>query len=323
LLITYPFIVAGADIGGKPEKPNVTIAYSASDAGFTPLYVAFDAGLFAKYGLAATVQQIQSPIATKGLLSRDIDFLIDGPFLVPSRLNGAPVKYIGAHTQQFVFQVWGMKGITDIHQLKGKVIAVGPPRSAMDIAAREGLKERGLVPDRDVKFVHSQLPAVLTAILSNTVSAGVLPAPLTLKARDAGLNLLLDISQLNILGLLQAYGTTETYVHDNPNTVGAFLKGMAEGVLLAKKDPDGAKKAIAKFLKVGDQKTLDAAYGFYAPYWETSLSVREPVIRAELGYLDSKEFPGAKEANPKEFFDNSFVESLARTGFFHGIGFGE
>jgi hypothetical protein len=98
---------------------------------------------------------------------------------------------------------------------------------------------------------------------------------------------------------------------------------MAEGVLLAKKDPDGAKKAIAKFLKVGDQKTLDAAYGFYAPYWETSLSVREPVIRAELGYLDSKEFPGAKEANPKEFFDNSFVESLARTGFFHGIGFGE
>ena len=42
---------------------------------------------------------------------------------------------------------------------------------------------------------------------------------------------------------------------------GAFLKGMAEGVLLAKKDPDGAKKAIAKFLKVDDPRTLDAAYG--------------------------------------------------------------
>ena len=117
------------------------------------------------------------------------------------------MKYIGAHTQQFVFQVWGTKDITDIHQLKGKVIAVGPPRSAIDIAAREGLKKRGLVPDRDVKFVYSQLPAVLTAILSNTVSAGVLSAPLTLKAREEGLNLLLDISQLNIPGLLQAYGT--------------------------------------------------------------------------------------------------------------------
>ena len=69
---------------------------------------------------------------------------------------------------------------------------------------------------------------------------------------------------------------------------------MAEGVLLAKKDPDGAKKAIAKFLKVDDQKTLDAAYGDYAPYWETSLSVREQVIRAELGYLDPKEFPQGK-----------------------------
>src|SRR5678816_3000372 len=38
-----------------------------------------------------------------------------------------------------------------------------------------------------------------------------------------------------------------------------------------------------------------------------TLPVRDQVIRAELGYLDPKEFPQAKNANPRDFFDNSFV----------------
>jgi NitT/TauT family transport system substrate-binding protein len=324
LVLTYPVIAAGAGVTERPEKPNLTIAYVSPSAAFTPLYVASEAGLFARYDLKANVRLIPPSAAAKGLLSGDTDFFVDGDFLIPARLNHAPVKYIGAHTQHFIFQLWGAKGITDVRQLKGKVIGVGPPSSPPHIAVSEALKKQGFVPDRDVKFVYNGRgpPAILTTLLSNRVSAGPLPAPLNLKARDAGLNLLLDIAPMNIPGLSQAYGTTEKYLHENPTTVQAFLKGMAEGILLAKKDPGGAKRAIAKFLQVDDQKTLDAAYGFYAPYWETNLSVREPVIRAELGYLDPKEFPQAKNANPKDFFDNSFVDSLERTGIFHRIGFG-
>jgi hypothetical protein len=44
------------------------------------------------------------------------------------------------------------------------------------------------------------------------------------------------------------------------------------------------------------------------------------VIRAELDYLDAKEFPQAKNAIPKEFSDNSFVENLERSGFFKSVG---
>jgi len=48
------------------------------------------------------------------------------------------------------------------------------------------------------------------------------------------------------------------------------------------------------------------------PYFETSLAVREQVIRAELEYLNEKDFPRAKSTNPKEFFDNSFVEKFEK-----------
>src|SRR5262249_8338824 len=69
--------------------------------------------------------------------------------------------------------------------------------------------------------------------------------------------------------------------------------------------------AVSVLFEVGfrmhtdDQKMLDASYDAYAPYLETSLAVRDQVIRSELDYLNEKEFPRAKSANPKEFFDNS------------------
>lgn len=323
LMLKYPLSVTGAEITGKPEKAEVTVAYVSPSAAFTPLYVAADAGLFAKYGLKVKPQIIGVGTGQKALLSEEIDILVDGPLLVPARLGGAGVKYFGAYIQRYIFQIWGAKGITAIEQLKGKLVAVSAPRGAIEIATREALKKQGVNPDADVKFVYNdQVPAILTAIVTGTVSGGTLSTPLNLKARDAGLNFLVDIARLNIPGLGGAYGATEKFLRNNPNTIYAFSKAMAEGVALAKKDNVGAKRAIGKYIKIDDPKILDTSYDDYAPYLETNLAVREQVIRAELDYVNEKEFPRAKSTNPKEFFDNSFIDNLEKANFFGSIGSG-
>ena len=46
LVLTCPLTAAGAEIGGKPEKAAVSIAYVSPSAAFTPLFVAAEAGLF-------------------------------------------------------------------------------------------------------------------------------------------------------------------------------------------------------------------------------------------------------------------------------------
>jgi len=311
-----------AEIAGKPEKTEVTIAYTSPSAAFAPLFVASEAGLFAKSGLKAKVQFLNATVASKGILSEEVDFFVDGATLIALRLSGARVKYFGAYMQQFAFQIWGAKEITKLEQLKGKTVAVFTPRGAIEIATRETLKRSGLVPDTDVKFIYTQqsTSAILSAVLAGNASAGTLSAPITLEAHNAGLNLLADIGELRIPGLQGGYGTTEKSLTNNSNTIYAFSKAMAEGVVLARKDKAVAKKAIGKYVKVDDPKILDASYDGYAPYWETSLAVRDPVIRAELDYLDAKEFPQAKNAIPREFFDNSFVENLERSGFFKSVG---
>lgn len=309
-------------VGGKPEKTDVIVTYQQPSGAFTPIWVAYEAGFFKKYGINAQLELL--PAAGQAVVSEAADFYTNGPDLINARLKGAAVKYFGGTMQQFVFQIWGAKEITDIKQLQGKTMAVTIPRAAIDIATREALKKSGLMPDNEVKLLYAQtVPAVLTSILSGKTLAGTLSAPNTLKAREAGLNLLVDIARLSIPGLQVAYGTTERYLSRNPNTIYAFLKAIAEGIVLARKTPLTAKKAIVKYAKVSEPRIVDDTYDTFSPYWEMNLRVKADVINAHLGYIDEKEVPNAKKSSPQEFIDNSFVETLQRSGFFKQIGFGE
>ena len=311
----------GADIGGKPEKADVVVTYAQPSGAFTPIWVAYEAGLFKKYGLNASLQLLTPQVSAQAVISEEADFYTDGPDLINARLRGGQVKYIGGTMQQLVFQIWGAKEIKSIKDLKGKTIAASTPRAALDTATREALKKNGLVPDKDVQILYVQsVPAILSSVLGGKTSAGTLSAPNTLKAKESGLNLLVDIGKLNIPAFQVAYGTTEKYLKNNPNTVYAFLKAMAEGVVMSKKDRDVAKKAIGKYGKIEDPATIDGTYEAFAPYWALSLAIRPEAIRAQFEYLDPKEFPNAKNADPKDFFDNSFVDSLAKSGFLKQLG---
>jgi NitT/TauT family transport system substrate-binding protein len=310
-----------AEIGGKPEKSNVVVTYAQPSGAFTPIWVAHEAGLFKKYGLNASLQLLTPQVSAQAVVSEEADFYTDGPDLINARLRGGRVKYFGGTMQQLVFQIWAAKEFNTIQDLKGKTIAASTPRAALDTATREALKKNGLVPDKDVQILYVQtVPAILSSILGGKTAAGTLSAPNTLKAKESGLNLLVDIGKLNIPAFQVAYGTTEKYLKNNPNTVYAFLKAVAEGVVVSRKDAVVAKKAIGKYAKIEDGPTIDGTYEAFAPYWAMSLAVRPEAIKGQFDYLDEKEFPNAKNANPRDFYDNSFVDTLMKSGFLKNLG---
>jgi NitT/TauT family transport system substrate-binding protein len=310
-----------AEVGGKPEKADVVVTYAQPSGAFTPIWVAYEAGLFKKYGLNANLQLLTPQVSAQAVLSEEADFYTDGPDLINARLHGGQVKYFGGTIQQLVFQIWAAKEIKTIQDLKGKAIAASTPRAALDTATREALKKNGLVPDKDVQILYVQsVPAILSSILGGKTAAGTLSAPNTIKAKESGLNLLVDIGKLNIPAFQVAYGATEKYLKNNPNTVYAFLKAIAEGVALSRQDPAVAKKAIVKYLKIDDVPTVDGTYDAFAPYWAMSLAVRPEAIKGQFEYIDEKEFPKVKNADPKDFYDNSFVDALTKSGFLKNLG---
>ena len=310
-----------AEVGGKPEKVDVIVTYAQPSGAFTPIWVAHEAGLFKKYGLNATLQLLTPQVSAQAVLSEEADFYTDGPDLINARLRGGLVKYFGGTMQQLVFQIWAAKELRSMRDLKGRTVAASTPRAALDTATREALKKNGLVPDKDVQILYVQsVPAILSSILSGKTAAGTLSAPNTLKAKESGLSLLVDIGKLNIPAFQVAYGATEKYLRANPNTVYAFLKAVAEGVVLSHKDPAVAKKTIGKYAKIDDGPTIDGTYEAFAPYWARSLAVRPEAVKGQFAYLDEKEFPSAKNADPGDFYDNSFVNALSKSGFLKNLG---
>ena len=320
LALTAGHAVA-AEVGGKPEKVDVVVTYAQPSGAFTPIWVAYEAGLFKKYGLNATLQLLNPQVSAQAVISEQADFYTDGPDLINARLHGGQVKYFAGTMQQLVFQIWGAKDIKTMQDLKGKTVAASTPRAALDTATREALKKNGLVPDKDVQILYVQsVPAILSSVLGGKTAAGTLSAPNTLKAKESGLNLLVDVGKLNIPAFQVVYGTTEKYIKNNPNTVFAFLKAMAEGVAMSKNEPAVAKKAIGKYVKIDDAPTIDGTYDAFAPYWAMSLAVRPEAIKAQFEYIDEKEFPNVKTADPKDFYDNSFVDALTKSGFLKNLG---
>lgn len=317
-LVTSSF---AAEVGGKPEKSDVVVTYAQPSGAFTPIWVAHEAGLFKKHGLNANLQLLTPQVSAQAVVSEEADFYTDGPDLINARLRGGQVKYFGGTMQQLVFQIWGAKEFKTVQDLKGKTLAASTPRAALDTATREALKRNGLTPDKDVHILYVQtVPAILSSILGGRTAAGTLSAPNTLKAKESGLNLLVDIGKLNIPAFQVAYGTTEKYLKTNPNTVFAFLKAIAEGVVLARKDAAIAKKTIGKYAKIEDAPTIDGTYEAFAPYWAMSLAVRPEAIKGQFDYLDEKEFPNAKNVDPRDFYDNSFVDALTKSGFLKNLG---
>jgi NitT/TauT family transport system substrate-binding protein len=318
VLLSLP---AAAELGGKPEKSAFTVSYTQASGAFTPLWVAQETGLFKKHGLDASLKMLNSQVALQALVAGEVDVISSGPDLVNARLQNVPVKYIGGSLQRFVFQLWGAKGTSTLAELKGKIIAVTTPRTSTEIAAREAIKKTAVISEKDVSFLYVQtIPAILTAIMNGKTSAGTLSAPNTLKARDAGLSLLIDIAQINVPGLHLAYGTTERSIKANPNLLYAFIKATAEATLLARQNPAVAKKAIGKFTDTNDASIIDGTYEQFAPYWDANLAVHTEPIQGQLMYLDQKEFPRAKEARVADFIDNTFADYLKTSGFLQSLG---
>src|SRR4029450_4331988 len=128
VLIATPALAA--EVGGKPEKADVTVTYAQASGAFTPIWVASDAGLFKKYGLNAKLQLLNPQVSAQAVIAEEADFYTDGPDRIQGRLHGGQVKYLGGTMQQLVFQMWSAKEIASLQDLKGKAVAASMRRGA-------------------------------------------------------------------------------------------------------------------------------------------------------------------------------------------------
>src|SRR5512143_3838695 len=126
LLALFPSAVLAADTRTAQPLKKIVIAYSAISPSQAPAWMAYESGIFRKYGLDPQLIFIESGSRTvQTLISGDVVAAqVAGASVLQSNLQGSGVVMIAGFLNTMDYKLIVARDITRPDQLKGKTLAV-------------------------------------------------------------------------------------------------------------------------------------------------------------------------------------------------------
>ena len=317
-------VVGFASLGraGEATAPQslkkVVIGYSGISPSQAPAWVAYEAGIFRKYGLDVQLIFVESGSRTvQTLISGDVVAAqVAGPSVIQSNLQGSGVVLIAGILNTMDYKLIVSRDITRPDQLKGKTVAVSRIGSSSDFATRYALEKYGLVPDKDVSILQiGSQPARFSALETGKIHGVMVAIPLTAKAAKLGYNTLADLQMLGLEYQHTGLAVSQSLIKTQPELVRNVLKAFVEGIYYMKTHRKEAIAILAKYLKTDDADALVEAYESIGlgliPEKPYPMVKGIQIMLREMGIKD----PSARSARPEQFVDTTFIKELDSNGF--------
>jgi NitT/TauT family transport system substrate-binding protein len=310
-----------AGVSAQPAK--VAIGYSGISADQLVIWVAKDAGIFAKNNIdAQTVYFSGGTTSVTAMISGDTPLIqASGPGIVSAGIAGADPVYVVGGITTLDYWLMTQPEIKTPEQLKGGTIAVARFGGAADFVARYALARLGLAPGKDVTIVQTgSTPERLAAMESRRVSGSTLVPPAMFTAQKKGFYLLADVASLGLAYQHQGGVTTKRYLREHPDVVRNFVKSYIESVHRLKTDHAFGLKIAAKYLRLEDKELLQRTYD--SSIDEKKLPAKQyPSVAGLKTIIDqiAATNPKAKTAKPEDFIDARFVEEFDKSGYIDSL----
>ncbi|HEY7062289.1 MAG TPA: ABC transporter substrate-binding protein [Chloroflexota bacterium] len=292
------------------------MTFSSRTPNQLPLWLAFERGYFTQNGLEVDeLPFLSSTLAGQGIISNSMLFGLMGSEGIDLNLEaGEPVtKYVAGVTPKLVFKIVAQADIQRVADLRGKTVAATRQGSVSDFTWRKVLELNGLVQGRDVDMAYpGSTDGALTATIAGQIAATAVTTPLELQAEQQGLRVLVDVEKLNVPYLMGGVVVRTDYAEAHPDVVERYLKAHLQGVAATLNDPEGALPVLGKYMQVDDRDQQRAGYETFRPTFTRDQLVPEDAVVATL---NESPRPNAKDANPRDFYDNRYLERIKATGF--------
>lgn len=323
LLLALSLVLA-ADRFAADAQPlrKVRMAFTSMSSVMCPPWIARSAGIFNKHGL--DVEVIATPTGVEGmnaLIAGELQFLqISGGTTASAALGGADVMVVGTTLDALVQQLIARPEIEKPEQLKGKTVGITRFGTSIDVGARLALKHFGLLPDKDVAIVQvGGMESMVAALQANRIQAGILSYPAITQALKLGHHLLLDVPSLGIPYAFTGMTTRGRLIKDDPDLVRRYMMAQTEAIARAKRDKALTLSVMSKYLRTTNSASLAESY---------DIDVQKYMLRVPLTTADAMKsvlddlagrIPKAKDADPRKFFDDSFVRQMQSSGFIDAL----
>ncbi len=317
---------SSGELAGESEALTpLTFCTAAVSPLHLPAWYAYEEGLFEQYGLDVELVGLKNgSTAATAMIAGEVDACqVAASNIVNAVLAEEELVLIGGLFNRHVYSLMVRPEIQSAADLKGKSIAVTRPGTATDTSLGVALDHLGLERDQDVAVVfggsHGDNMAALTA---GSVDGVIQGAPLMFQSEALGFNQLLDLSILPYPYQHNSVATSREFIEDQREVSLNLMRAISHATQQLKRDPDGAKAVMAKYLTLdpaADEKLLQTTY--------------ETVV---LGQLEALPYPSmagieavidiARQTNPKaegfqaaEVVDLSLMEALESSGFLSGL----
>jgi ABC-type nitrate/sulfonate/bicarbonate transport system substrate-binding protein len=274
--------------------------------------LAIEQKLFDLYGVNVEFIQSAGTTMIRALDAGSLDVaIVGGGQALSAYLKGVEVRIIGGLVNTVPYQLWVKPEIAQLKELKGKLIANTPPGTSLNLGTTVMLQRIGLDPLRDVKLIaFGRIGLVSQALFTGVVDAALLSPPETIEARKAGLRMLMDLVTARVPCPFTSVVTTRAMLQKSPAALERFLKGIIHGVKLASTNPDVAKKAISKHMRLSDPEALEEVYQRVVAVYE-----RLPLVPKEAIETVVKLSPAPTNRNPFGVLEMSLLERIEKDGF--------
>ncbi len=297
------------------EAGSLPVTYAAISGSHAALWVAKEAGLFDKYGLAVELIYLGGGQATKVLLAGTSPIIsLSGPAPITATVRGGDAVLVSCVLNTFIFSIMSRPEIEKPEGLRGKKVGVSRFGAATDFALRYTLKRWGMEAGRDLTILQiGGVPEILGAMQAGSIDAGVLSSPSTLRAKQAGMRELVDMGTLGIDYPGSCVVTTNKFLRENRPTVKLFLKGFIEGIQKTLADKSFAGKAISKYTRVTDPEVIEVTYRDFVRHIQPIPGPTTAGAKLILDQISGAE-PKALGIKPESLIDTSILQELKVEG---------
>ena len=292
----------------NPALVNVSIPSLSFDQ--APYVIARDKGYFRQEGIDPRFILMHSAIASKALITKDIDFNTSGSPAINTALAGFPVRAVFANGSRTDMYLIASKEIQSIADLKGKKVGIGGIGGLADVGTKRFLKAKG-IDSKEVTFIVLGGSAVrMAAVVSGSVAAAPLSPPRDYMAKKAGLNVLGYFGD-TFPSYMGGVGIHADTLRERPGLVKRFIKASLKGLKFMHTRKADTVKMMMSFMKVDNREMVEAVYDSSIHAF-TQDGLVSPDIQREILAIALEGMGRSGETKPEAVFDFGLVSEAGK-----------
>lgn len=308
--------IAPATASPSPARLALTVSWNSVSGDQVPIWLAADAGIFAKRSLDVDVRYIAGTTSMAALLAGETQLAhVGGAEALSAVAGGADLVVIAVPGPVYPYLFYVPAAVRTAADLKGQKVGVTGVGSSTDTATRVGLPRVGIVPDKDVTVVSvGSISNLTAAMLNGAVAGGMghLPDSAALEAK--GFHALFDLAAEHLPFANNAIVVQRAYLATHRDAVQRYVDAIVEAIAREKRDKAGTVAVMEKYFSSKDDALMGATWEYYARAVRPELPYPRPDQFADLVTELAKRNDKVRQLDLGRILDPSFVQSAADRG---------